>query len=255
MSEALDRPTLSIIIATCNDAPHLAATVGHALLAAGGAKLEFILSDFGSTDETLSKARQLKVKTITGASCRVDAMNRAMQLATTDTFLFLPSQARLPDFFDLLIDRVMRAETVIGGTFEFGLIGHPRWTPAQRAWYGFITTVQHARYRWGGHVCRDAAICVRRKCFDSVGGFHHDAHDPAARMVGDLRRLGEVTLIRPAIQIPARQFTLRAVTRNLFAELGYHVGLRSPKSHSCSCRDLSATSAQSSVTIRPTING
>ena len=70
MSEIADRPMLSIIIPTCNDAPHLAATVGHALLAAGGDKIEFIISDFGSTDETLSQARKLKVKTIAGGSCR-----------------------------------------------------------------------------------------------------------------------------------------------------------------------------------------
>jgi glycosyltransferase involved in cell wall biosynthesis len=254
MSEAADRPTLSIIIPTLNDAPHLAATIGHALIAAGADKMEFIITDFGSTDETLSRARQLKVKTIAGSSCKVDAMNRGVALASSEALLFLPPQARLPDFFDLLIERALRPSIIVGGAFEFGIIPHPRWTPVQRAWYGMISVLQHSRYRWGGHVCRDAAIFVRRKAFDTVGGFHHDVHHPADRMFNDLRRLGEVAIVRPAAEIPARSFTFRIAIRYLFNELGFHAGLPSSRGHSCSCRDLQATSDPAPVTIRSTTN-
>lgn len=254
MSEAPDRPTLSIIIPTCNDAPHLAATIGHALIAAGADKMEFIISDFGSIDETLSRARQLKVKTIAGSSCRVDAMNRGVALASSETFLFLPAQARLPDFFDLLIERAMRPSIIVGGAFEFGIITHPRWTPAQRAWYGMVSVFQHSRYRWGGHVCRDSAIFIRRGAFEKTGGFHHDAHHPADRMFNDLRRLGEVAMVRPAAEIPSQSFTFRATIRHIFSEIAFHIGLQSPRDHSCPCRDLPATSDPSPVTIRSTTN-
>lgn len=254
MSEVSDRPTLSIIIPTCNDAPHLAATVGHALLAAGGARLEFIISDFGSTDETLAKARQLKVKTLAGSSCLIDAMNRGATLASADLLLFLPSQARLPDFFDLHIERATRSPSIVGGSFEFGVIGHPRWTPLQRAWFGFVEVIQHSRYRWAGHVSRESAIFVRRETFHKIAGFHHDAHHPAVRLFNDLRRNGEVCLVRPCVEVPARSFTFRAALRHLLDEIAFHAGLKSPKTHSCQCPELPATSDQTPVTIRSTTN-
>jgi glycosyltransferase involved in cell wall biosynthesis len=254
MSEVSDRPMLSIIIPTCNDAPHLAATVGHALLAAGGANLEFIISDFGSIDETLNKARQMKVKTVAGSACRVDAMNRGAALTSANLLLFLPAKARLPDFFELLIERATRSAAVVGGAFEFGIISQARWTPAQRTWYGLMEVIQHSRYRWGGHVCRESAIFVRREIFNKIGGFHHDAHNSVLRMFSDLRRVGEVSMVRPCVEIPSGSFTFRAAVRHLFDEMAFHVGLHSTKGHSCPCRDFAATSGASPVTIRSTTN-
>ena len=89
--------SVSIIIPVYNEASQLGQSLKKLLQNVQNSKTEIILSDGGSTDNSLSIAKQYPCKIIKSETGRARQMNAAFNHANGDYLLFLHADSRLPD--------------------------------------------------------------------------------------------------------------------------------------------------------------
>ncbi len=118
MTEPAERPNLSVIIPTLDEAPHIDAVLADVLQ---GERLEVIVVDGGSRDATLARAARYGVRTCRAAAGRAHQMNRGAALARGALFFFLHADSRLPAGFDGVIRRVLSDRRVAAGAFSLGI--------------------------------------------------------------------------------------------------------------------------------------
>lgn len=90
--------SISIIIPVYNEASQLAGSLNKLFEGLqGNSEVEVIVSDGGSTDNTLAIAKQYPCKILSGKTGRARQMNAASQRASGDFLLFLHADSSLPD--------------------------------------------------------------------------------------------------------------------------------------------------------------
>ena len=114
---------LSIIIITLNEAENLEETIEKARLAAHfpsgkSIPIEIIVSDGGSTDDTIEIAKRLADKVIVGPKGRYLQLNSGANQAQGEVLLFLHADTLLPEGAIIRMLYKLKNPEVIGGGFK-----------------------------------------------------------------------------------------------------------------------------------------
>lgn len=187
---------ISIIIPTLNEAATISATVA-ALRQLDGAA-EIIVSDGGSTDGTVEKARACGLRTISAPRGRGPQMNAAARIAGGDVLLFLHADTRLPAGALQLIIEVMKDCDVCGGNFSLIFDGRDRGSRLLTRLYPLL--------RLGGMCYGDSGFFVRRAAFEAVGGFRNFPIFEDCDLYKRLRRLGRFVHLEQQAVTSSRRF-------------------------------------------------
>lgn len=224
---------LSIVVPTLNEAAALPGTISHARsAAANGERLQWIVSDCDSRDDTLGTAKRMCVdRIVTRGTCRADALNRGAAEASGQTIVFLHADSLLPSGFDRRIAAALGDPRVVGGAFDFEFGPDDGWTTLDRHLLRWVVLCNRVRYRWTGNFYGDQSIFVRRDVFDRIGGF---PRVPILEDVGfsrRMRRAGRTAILRPPAVTSPRRFLARGVVRQFLDDLALlafdSVGLQS----------------------------
>ncbi|MDQ6664039.1 MAG: TIGR04283 family arsenosugar biosynthesis glycosyltransferase [Acidobacteriota bacterium] len=153
--------TFSIIIPTLNEELALPGTLKAIFQLQG--EFEVIVSDGGSTDETVAIAAAAGAKTIASGQGRGQQQAAGARRATGDVLWFLHADS-VPDPDSLnAIERVMRDDAIVAGNFSLRFDGETR---AARN-----LTLAYPYLRLLGLCYGDSGIFVRRRVYEAIGGF------------------------------------------------------------------------------------
>ena len=173
---------LSIIIPSLNEAKNITDTL-NPLQAARQRGHEIILSDGGSTDETLSLASPLIDQHIVSARGRAIQMNNAAKIATGDVLCFLHGDTIPPENMDLLITDAFNNSSRIWGRFNIRL-RNSKWQ------YRIIEKLMNLRSCLTGVATGDQGIFICRNIFDKISGY---ANIPLMEDIEISKRLREIS--------------------------------------------------------------
>jgi glycosyltransferase involved in cell wall biosynthesis len=158
---------LSLIIPAYNEQAYIAATlerVNDAVRYAGNSRIEIIVVDNGSTDDTAEVAARYVSKII--AECEhsvARARNAGAAAATADLLVFLDADTLVPERFFARIIEIMEDSRCIGGSVDIDHGARRKWVRAYLA-----------LWRWFGRLAgmaQGAAQYCRRDAFAAVGGY------------------------------------------------------------------------------------
>lgn len=192
---------LSIIIPTLNEAERLPETVR--AIGAVNDRLEVIVADGGSSDETIAIARQHGCQTLVSRLGRARQMNAGAALATGENLLFLHADTLLPSGYPSAIEDCLAAGH-IAGAFRLSIAANSlgvRWV----AWGA------NARSRIRQFPYGDQGLFLRSGEFFRLGGYRDLAIMEDFELVDRLRRSGRVGLLQHSISTSGRRWQKRGV--------------------------------------------
>jgi rSAM/selenodomain-associated transferase 2 len=126
-------------------------------------RAEIIVSDGGSTDDTVRIAAELADRVVRTRKGRAFQMNAGARQAQGEVLLFLHADTALPDHALALIEKRL-AQGGQWGRFDIRLHGRP-------AMLKLIAFMMNWRSRFTGIATGDQAIFVSRQAFFTVGGY------------------------------------------------------------------------------------
>ena len=185
---------ISVIIPTFNESSIIEPLL-HSLSAARAE--EVIVSDGGSTDDTVAKARRYAT-IVSGARGRAEQMNRAARLASGEVLLFLHADVRLEPLALQAVASAMRDPSIAGGNFEIAFDGDD----TAASIFGWIN---RQRYRFGIFY-GDSGIFVRRTVFEEFGGYREWPILEDYELARRLWRRGRVAFLPNKIHVSNRRW-------------------------------------------------
>lgn len=197
---------LSVIVPMLNEASAIARSL--AAIRAGAPYAELIVVDGGSTDGSVEVARP-QCDVFIGASCgRALQMNAGAVRAFGDALVFVHADTIVPATFARDIEDALRDPAVVGGRFDIRLDdSHPLCVLI-----GPLISLRSRITRTG---TGDQAIFVRRKIFESLGGFPDmpicEDLDFARRM----KRAGCIACLRSKVTTSARRWRKGGIMRTV----------------------------------------
>lgn len=212
---------LSIIIPALNEAAHLQETLDSTLVEQSlRDRVEVIVSDGGSQDDTVAIAKRHGARTIVSRPGRARQMNAGASIATGEWLLFLHGDSRLPsDYFSEVATAMQRG--FIGGAFRFKLKDS---TLLMRC----VELGTNLRSRSWGRPYGDQGIFVRADLFFEMAGYRDWPLMEDYELVGRLRRRGKFALLKSAVTTSARRWKRRGLIRttllNQAIVAAYHLG-------------------------------
>ncbi len=212
-----------MIIPTLNEADQLTATLDSVIAALGGSA-QIVVVDGGSDDRTreIAAARAHVVLAPAGRGRQLNAGARA---ASGDVLLFLHADTRLSSAAGASLADTLRRTDVVGGCFALALRG-PSARRRIAIWLGKAIS---ARSRWFKTATGDQAIFARRAAFERIGGFgSYDLFEDVI-FYRQLRRLGRVVVLEPAVSTSDRRWEelgyVRTIATHLLLRLLFTVGV------------------------------
>ena len=210
---------ISIIIPALNEAHNLADTInsiGH------GNNTEIIVVDGGSSDDTISIARQLGATVIDSSPPRSKQMNQGADSASKNILLFLHADTILPENFDCYVLGALEQSGVVAGAFKL-CIDSP--VPSLK----FVERIANWRSRYLKMPYGDQAIFMFSKVFRQMGGFQNIPIMEDFEMIRKLQKIGDVkTLPVPVTTSPRRWLNhgiLKTTLINQMIVLSYFLGI------------------------------
>ncbi|MEO0548769.1 MAG: glycosyltransferase [Pseudomonadota bacterium] len=168
---------LSIIIPTLNEESALLHTL-KCLSALSPAPLEILVADAGSTDSTVSIAKDAGIRVLKDLPTgRAGQMNAGAAAAVGDQLCFLHADTNVPEDFAALADGVLHDEaTALAGFISVmrGPDGVRRVTTAHnflKTWYAPLLFRPLSFFRGCRLLFGDQVMICRRADFEAVGGF------------------------------------------------------------------------------------
>lgn len=196
-------PTIAIVIPCLNEAE----AIDSSLPAALEFGCEVIVSDGGSTDDTIERARTLGAKVVSGPPGRGEQLNRGAAAAKADVLLFLHADTRLPPEAIGAIQQTI-TDGADGGAFRVRF-DDPRSIMRLAAW------LINLRTRWTQTPLGDQGQFARRSVFERLGGFREWPILEDLDFSRRLKRVGKLVVIPHAVTTGARRFNKRGVLRTI----------------------------------------
>jgi len=209
---------ISVIIPTHNES----AVIGGAVASLMESDvLEIVVSDGGSSDDTVRIALESGATVVSTAPGRDMQMNEGAARATGDALLFLHADTRLPEGFEAVVRSTLGQDGVLAGAFTLG-IDSPRTSMRIVEWLTGL------RCRLFSLPYGDQAIFMRRDVFTKYGGW------PELQIMEDfelMRRLGKegrVMIVPERVLTSPRRWerlgVLRTAVINQLVIMGYYLG-------------------------------
>jgi rSAM/selenodomain-associated transferase 2 len=158
-------PRISVIIPTYNEAAHIAALVS-SLLQNGNQQLaEIIVTDGGSTDDTLQLAAAAGAKAVRSPQKgRAAQMNYAASLATGDTLYFVHADVKIhPQYITHITEALHKG-------YDFGCYRYRFDSPKKILRFNGYMTRFNMVWVGGG----DQTLFIRQPVFEQLQGFRPD---------------------------------------------------------------------------------
>jgi rSAM/selenodomain-associated transferase 2 len=189
---------ISVIILALNEAAEIKGAI-EGLTGAGGAgraRVEVIVADGGSVDDTTEAALSMGATVVESPPGRGLQMDRASSVATGDVLLFLHADTRLPPGWYL------EDAGVVGGAFNLAI-------DSPKRWFRMVEWVVRVRSRWFGLMYGDQAIFARRKVFFKLGGYKGLPLMEDVDLIRRLKRQGKVVCIDKGVIASVRDLIRR----------------------------------------------
>lgn len=193
-------PELSVVIPTLNEER----TIESCLQAVGRRQdVEAVVSDGGSADGTVRRARSMGARVVEGPPGRGGQLNRGAAATQSEWLLFLHADCRLPLGWHDAVATALADPANSLGCFRLHTEPSPgtRPSPVQRFWLRTLDLRSRGlRLPYG-----DQAFAVRRKVFDRVGGFPDIPLMEDLAFARDCRKVGRIRRLPLEIRTTARR--------------------------------------------------
>ena len=214
---------ISIIIPVLNEAKNIQDTLVLLQNYVVSSDIEIIVVDGGSTDQTVSIAKELGVIVIDSpARGRANQMNAGAAIAKGDILLFLHADTKLPNNYDRSIKNTLTQPNVIAGAFELAI-------DSQQKSLRLIEALVKMRSHLFALPYGDQALFMKRSTFDNVGGFPDLAIMEDFALVKQLKRHGKIAIAPAAVTTSSRRWDKLGVWRttliNQLIIVGYYLGI------------------------------
>jgi rSAM/selenodomain-associated transferase 2 len=209
---------VSVIIPALNEQETIAGAILAARLAGAA---EVIVSDGGSSDDTIRIANALDARIVTGATLRARQINRGLHAATHDTVIVVHADTLLPLHAAQAVEEALLGGAIFGGFRVAFLEGGPR--------LAYVAFMINARTRLTRKPWGDQAQFARRDTLLRHGGYPPfpimEDYELARRMKG----LGRIACLPLTVRTSGRRFLQRGVIRtsivNWLIIAAYHLGV------------------------------
>ncbi len=187
---------ISIIMPVLNEAKSLRNTIAQLQLSDTE---ELIVVDGGSSDNTISIAREFTDKVYESETGRAHVMNYGAAKADGEILLFLHADCVLPDKgFDMIRESISKNKITAGG-FYLG-INHPEFR------FRAIEFGANMRSFLFSYIYGDQGIFLKKKTFESVGGYAEIPLMEDIDLSIKLKKLGKIVFLKPPIQSSPRRW-------------------------------------------------
>jgi len=186
---------LAIVVPVLDEATQVVSRL-RALAPMRGRGVRVIVVDGGSLDGTPAQAAPWADQVLQAPRGRAAQMNAGARAAVTsgaDVLLFLHADPRLPDGADMLVAGAL-ARGADWGRFDVQIEGRHRLLP-------MVAALMNLRSRLSGIATGDQAVFVRRRLFESVGGF------PDQPLMEDIALSARLRQASPPACLPQRVTT------------------------------------------------
>lgn len=190
------QPKISIIIPVINEAKVLRNSLSRINLTSDE---ELIVVDGGSTDETLSIAKEFTDKVFSAQTGRASVMNYGAGKAEGEILLFLHADCVLPDQAFKIIRETLNERGIVAGGFYI-TIDQPG--PSFR----LIEYMANVRASLMSLVYGDQGMFLRKEAFDRVGGFTDMPLMEDIEISRKLSRLGSIAFVKTPVSVSARRW-------------------------------------------------
>jgi rSAM/selenodomain-associated transferase 2 len=194
------RPDVSIIIPTLNEARSIGATL-EAVARVGG-RVELIVVDGGSTDETVELARRAGAIVLAAERGRGSQMHAGALASRGAALWFVHADTLVPAEGAELIRAALEDPNVVGGNFRIRFDGATR---AAR----FLSWL-YPQLRRIGLCYGDSAIFVRRESYERAGGYKPYPIFEDLDLLRALWRQGDVRQLPATVLTSSRRFEGRS---------------------------------------------
>jgi rSAM/selenodomain-associated transferase 2 len=214
-----EKPLISIIIPTLNEAENLGTTLANAQKGKG---VEIVVVDGGSSDDTDGLAKSFGIRLLVTAAGRANQANAGALVAEGNILLFLHADTRLPEGFDRDIQGVLAKPSTVAGAFKLAIEG---------AGMGLriIEKLANFRARFMQMPYGDQAIFLKADLFRSLGGFPDMPIMEDFVLMQRLRREGRIAIAPAAVTTSARRWlelgVLKTTLINQVVLVAYFLGI------------------------------
>ena len=218
---------ISIIIPVLNEAKNIQDTLALIRNQVKSSVVEIIVVDGGSSDQTVSLARELGVIVIDSPKRgRAQQMNAGAAMATGDILLFLHADTKLPCDYDQLINNALSQANAIAGAFELAI-------DSQQKSLRLIEVLVKLRSHLFALPYGDQALFIKRSIFNEIGGFPDLAIMEDFALVKKLKRHGKIAIAPAAVTTSSRRWDKLGVWQttliNQLIIIGYYLGISPDK--------------------------
>jgi len=212
---------ISIIIPTLNESDSLPITL-KSLQTFRHSRIEIIVVDGGSCDNTISIAAKLADKVFTANKGRAHQMNTGAEQAAGETLLFLHADAQLPDNAIPLIEQYVLPKQ--WGRFNVRL-DSPHWLLKANGW------LMNSRSCLTGIVTGDQGMFVHRTLFEDIKGFPDIPLMEDIAISKKLKQYSRPICLKSKITVNTRYWDQHGVWRSIlrmwWIRLAYFLGVPS----------------------------
>ena len=195
---------ISVIVPVLNEAAQLATSLVP-LQALRGDRLEIVVVDGGSSDDTVTIAASLADKVIHSHRGRAKQMNRGAQQARGTTLLFLHADTSLPNPVENILNAITEQSW---GRFNVQL-NHPHWM------YIIIATMMNLRSCITGIATGDQAMFVKRELFERLGGFADIPLMEDVELSRRLRKQSKPACLRERVMVSPRYWQKHGIISSM----------------------------------------
>jgi rSAM/selenodomain-associated transferase 2 len=188
--------TISIIMPVYNESSVLRDTLNRLVLTEHE---ELIIVDGGSSDNTLSIARDFTDKVFSTKTGRASVMNFGAHKAAGEILLFLHADCVLPENAFTIIRNTLRDGSVAAAAFELSI---------QSSLFRFriIERAANTRAKITRLIYGDQGMFLKHDVFNGTGGFADIPLMEDIEISKRLRKAGKIAFVKPPIQASPRRW-------------------------------------------------
>ncbi len=196
---------IAVVIPTLDEAESIEAAIASAR-AAADPEVEVLVSDGGSRDATVARARAAGARVLACPAGRAQQQEAGWRASQGEVVLFLHADTQLPSGWAPALRAALLDRSIAGGAFRL------RFEP-RSAGLAIIEWGARQRARWLGLPYGDQALFVRRSVLAEIGGIAPVPVLEDLDLVRALRRQGRLALLPLEVITSSRRYGQRGVLR------------------------------------------